>query len=100
MFLLLISVGFVAERVYNMISKCDKNPFITAFIFDLAIFVIMITGLYYFKGILTVTELLVYFDCLSFVRKYALLATWIGIVLAIIWGFIMKCCCKKWFKFF
>lgn len=91
-FLILIVPGIIAARVYNCIIPCKEKSIIsTTLIFDLLIFLINITGLYFFKGICTFTELAYYFDCLSFTRKYALLSILIGIILAFIFGLVNKC---------
>lgn len=91
-FLILLVPGLIAATVYNCFNPCKvKHLISTTLIFDLLIFLINITGLYYFKGICTFTQLTYYFDCLSFTRKYALLSILIGIILAIIFGLIYKC---------
>lgn len=90
LFLLLIVPGFIAALVSNIIYPTSINVIFSGLIFDLLIFILMITGLYYFKGIATLTELSVYLDCMSFSRKYALLSTAIGILLGLIFGFVAK----------
>jgi len=93
-FLILIVPGIIATTVFSLVSCCKEHCNIcNALIFDLLIFIINITGLYYCKCICTMTKLIWYFDCLSFTRKYALLSILIGIILGAIFGCIYKCCC-------
>ena len=104
-FLLFIIPGFIAGITYYTLcckhSKHHKEPkdiVITSLIFDLLIFIVNITGLYYLKGIHTYDVLEWYFTCLSFTRKYALLSILVGIVLAIIACAIKRLCnhcCRK-----
>ncbi len=90
-FLILIVPGIVAAVIYGFIANRREEPRITtALIFDLFIFIINITGLYFFKGIVTVTLLLASFDCLSFTRRYALLSLLVGSILASIAGLIRR----------
>ncbi len=90
-FLLLIVPGIIAAKLYSFITNCRKDyNILNALSFDLLIFIINITGLYYFKHIQTIQELLTYFDCMSFTRKYALLAILVGLILATIFGLIRR----------
>jgi|LSQX01.1.fsa_nt_gb hypothetical protein len=89
--LLLVVPGFIAEKIFSFICFCNNsNKLITALIFDLIIFIINITGLYYLKGLHTFEALEPYFNCLSFTRKYALLSILVGIILAVISGIICR----------
>jgi hypothetical protein len=99
--LVLLGPGVVAAGLYGYIARLREEPKITTTIaFSMMIYVIMITGLYYFKGIYTSSSLLVSFDCLSFTRKYALLSTFIGLILAVILGLIRKIMKLLSFPFF
>lgn len=90
--LILLVPGLIASLAYNITSRLKTEiNVLPALIFDLLIFIINITGLYFFKGIHTITELLLAFNCLSFTRRYALLSILIGILLGVIFGFIRKC---------
>lgn len=92
-FLILLVPGLIAAKVYGMIGCVRGEPRITtALVFDLFIFLINITGLYFFKGIYTMSALLVSFDCLSFTRRYGLLSIFIGILLGIISGILYRFC--------
>ncbi|GAA4652907.1 hypothetical protein GCM10023142_00450 [Anaerocolumna aminovalerica] len=90
-FLIMLVPGLIAAKVYGKIGCVDGEPRITtALIFDLFIFLINITGLYFFKGIYTMTALLTSFNCLSFTRRYGLLSIFIGILLAIMSGTLYR----------
>lgn len=90
-FLLLIVPGFIGAAILRLISPATPSRIIViGLIIDLLVFIINITGLYFIKDIFTVTELEVYFDCLSFIRKYALLSILISIILGIIGGIILR----------
>jgi hypothetical protein len=90
-FLIFIVPGIIAAVVYGLIACLNDEPRIaTSLIFDLLIFIINITGLYYCEDILTLDELMVQFNCLSFTRKYALLSILVGIILAVIFGLIRR----------
>lgn len=97
-FLILLVPGIIAAKVYAKVGCIQREPRIsTVLIFDLLIFLINITGLYFFKCICTMSALLCSFDCLSFTRRYAILSILIGILLAIIGGAIHKAfhICRK-----
>jgi|GEM_PF-825847 len=81
------------EDCYNEICCKDIINIPIALIFDLFIFIINITGLYYLKGVTTMEALKFEFTCLSFTRKYALLSILIAIILGILFGLIKKCLC-------
>ena len=87
-FLILIVPGMISAVIFGFIARLRQEPTIaTTLIFDFWIFIIMITGLYFFKGIVNMPGLIASFECLSFTRRYALLSVFIGINLAIISGF-------------
>jgi hypothetical protein len=99
-FLVLLVPGLIGAFVYNKAICVNARINIAmALILDLLAFTIMITGLYYFKGICTVKELLIEFGCLSFTRKYILLNILIVIILSILWYFICKLFKRKCAKF-
>jgi len=90
-FLILIVPGIISAIIFGFIARLRQEPTIaTTLIFDLWIFIIMITGLYFFKHVYTIDDLLFEFNCLSFTRRYTLLSTLIGINLAVISGFIYR----------
>lgn len=98
-FLILIVPGFIAAKSYCLIVHGKhENIVVNALIFDLLIFIINITGLFYFKGITTMCKLIKYFECLSFTGKYALLSILVGLILSVIIGCIYtirKNYCKR-----
>ncbi len=87
-FLIMLVPGIISAYIYYSILRCrERRTFVyTALVFDLFIFMINIFGLYYFKGIYTMTSLIDSMNCLSFTRRYAELSIGIGIALAIISG--------------
>ncbi len=90
-FLIMLVPGLIAAKVYGKIGCVEGEPrIITALIFDLFIFLINITGLYFFKGIYTMTALITSLNCLSFTRRYGILSIFVGIFLAIISGTIYR----------
>lgn len=90
-FLVLIVPGIIATVFYNNITRNRTSPGINStLIFDLLIFITNITGLFYIKGIHTMTMLLTEFECLSFTRNYILLSILVGIIYAIIIGVISR----------
>lgn len=89
--LVLLVPGLFAALAYSITGRfrIAANP-ITAALFDLMIFTIMITGLYFFRDIFTMTLLAAQFECLSFTRNYILLSTLIGILLGVGFGFLSR----------
>jgi hypothetical protein len=98
-FLLLVVPGFIALWLFEIAADCKvKNCckwVICALVFDLAILIINLAGLYICKGICTLDRLICYFGYLSFIYKYALTSIFTGIVLAIVFAFLFKLCFKK-----
>ena len=87
-FLVLIIPGFLGALAYSIAARCRTEISIkVALIIDLFI---MITGLYFFHGVVTVAALIIEFNCLSFTRRYALLAIAIAIIIGTIAGFIRR----------
>ena len=92
-FLLLIVPGIFADRIYQIVSRRkEESNIFTALIFSLIIYIINITGLFLFHGIYTFTVLIAAFDCLQFMRNYALLSLLVASILGVIFGFI-----RRWF---
>ena len=91
-FLMLLAPGFVAERIFNLISrgKSKGSVIANALVFDLLIFTINTVGLFYLYGLQLYSTLERYFDFLSFVWKYSLLSIAVGIILAIILGILAR----------
>jgi hypothetical protein len=91
MFLALIVPGFIGALIYSIFARLttEINTYV-ALILDLFTFVIMITGLYYFKGVTNITALLAQFECLSFTRKYILLSLLIQVLLGAASGLLRR----------
>jgi len=90
-FLILIVPGMISAVIFGFIAHLRQEPRIgTTMIFALWIFIVMITGLYFFKGIVNMPGLIASLECLSFTRRYALLSIFIGIFLATMSGFIYR----------
>lgn len=90
-FLVLIVPGIIGALAFSIAARLrtEINIYV-ALIIDLITFIIMITGLYYFKDVTTVSILLFEFTCLSFTRKFALLSTLIAIIVGVIGGLIRR----------
>ena len=92
LFLILLVPGLIGAIAYSIVeslkTKCDIR---IALIFDLLTFTTMITGLFFFKHILTCNDLIKELCCLSFARNYILLSIWINIVYGVIFGLLRRC---------
>lgn len=94
-FLIMLVPGIISSFVFYNVARIRRWPDINStLIFDLLIFIVNITGLFFFKGIHTMTMLIASFDCLSFTRRYALLSILVGIILAVIFGIIARAFCR------
>lgn len=90
-FLVLIVPGLIGALFFSIFARLTTEiDWRVALILDLFTFTTMIIGLYLFKGIGTVESLLVYFNCLSFTRKYILLSILINIIYGIIFGLLRR----------
>ena len=90
-FLVLIVPGLLGALAFSLAARLRTEiSWTVAFIIDLLVFVIMITGLYYFEDVRTMADLLFQFTCLSFTRKYALLGTFIAMVLGTGFGLVRR----------
>lgn len=89
--LVLIIPGFIGALAFSVAARLRTEINIkTALILDLITFTIMITGLYYLKGVYRMDDLLYEFTCLSFTRKYILLSTSINVSLGIGLGLLRR----------
>ena len=92
LFFALVVPGFIATLVFELVCRCrirEGYRFIVAsLIFDLFILIINLTFLYVVKDIFTVTELMVYFNCISFTIKYIIMSVLVAIGLGILWGLL------------
>lgn len=90
-FLALIVPGLIGALFFSIFARLTTEiDWRVALILNLFTFTTMITGLYFFKDIVNVETLLVYFNCLSFTRKYILLSTLINIVYGILFGLLRR----------
>ena len=90
-FLVLLVPGLIGALAFSIAARFRTEIKIaTALILDLLTFTTMITGLYYFKDVHTMEDLLYEFTCLSFTRKYILLSTAINVVYGVIFGIIRR----------
>lgn len=90
-FLVLLVPGLVGALAFSIAARFRTEVKIyVALILDLMTFTTMITGLYYFKDVFTMEDLLYQFTCLSFTRKYILLSTLINVVYGVIFGIIRR----------
>jgi formate hydrogenlyase subunit 3/multisubunit Na+/H+ antiporter MnhD subunit len=88
-FLILIVPGLIGALAFSIVDRLRTEIKAgVALIIDLLTFIVMITGLYFIKGITTFTMLLIEFDCLSFTRNYALLSILISILIGVGLGFL------------
>ncbi|MGF7144317.1 hypothetical protein HNQ56_002748 [Anaerotaenia torta] len=85
-FLIWLVPGLFGAVAFSIIARCRTriDPYV-ALMIDLLTFTTMITGLFLFKGILTITALIAEFECLSFTRRYILLS----ILVSILWGLLL-----------
>lgn len=91
LFLLLIVPGFIAERLFKFISRCKaKSAVISALIFNFLIILINITGLFFFKNVNTIQDLLSHFIWMHFCMLYGLLSILVAIILGVIFGIISR----------
>ncbi len=90
-FLILIVPGMVGALAFSIAARfrTEINIYV-ALIIDLAVFTIMITGLFLFHGVLTIADLIIEFNCLSFTRNYILLSTLIAILLGVAAGLVRR----------
>lgn len=90
-FLVLIVPGLLGALAFSIAARLRTEIGIkVALIIDLITFIIMITGLYYFQDVTTVSILLFEFTCLSFTRKFALLSILIAVIVGVIGGLIRR----------
>ncbi|NLL73919.1 MAG: hypothetical protein GX237_10375 [Clostridiales bacterium] len=90
-FLALIVPGLIGALFFSIFARLTTEiDWRVAFILDLFTFTTMITGLYYLQDIVSVEQILVQFNCLSFTRKYILLSILINIVYGIVFGLLRR----------
>lgn len=93
--LILIVPGFFAMTASEFVSR-HRMKYTSKFIwgalmFDLVLLIINLFWLRFIKLIQTINDLLVYFNCLSFTVKFAILSIVLAILLGIIVGILCKC---------
>ncbi len=90
-FLILIVPGFIGALAFSLSARCRTEISVkVALIIDLLTFIVMITRLYFFLGIVTVADLIAEFNSLLFTRNYALLSIAFAIIIGTIIGFIRR----------
>jgi hypothetical protein len=91
-FLVLIVPGLIGAIAYSIAhSLRTQANIVVALILDLVTFTTMIAGLYWFKHVFTVGDLLAEFDCLSFTRNYICLSTLICVAYGVLFGLLRRC---------
>ena len=90
-FLVLLGPGLIGALAFSIAarSRTEVNIFV-ALILNLLTFTTMITGLYFFKDVYKMKDLLYEFTCLNFTRNYILLSTSINIGYGIFFGIIRR----------
>ncbi len=90
-FLVLLVPGVIGALTYSIVSSLRTRVNLSvALILDLLTFTAMITGLYFFKAVVTVDLLLNEFTCLSFTRNYILLSIIISIFFGVLFGILRR----------
>lgn len=90
-FLILIVPGFIGALAFSLAARCRTEISIrVALIIDLLTFIVMITRLYFFLGIVTVAQLLTEFNSILFTINYALLSIAFAIIIGTIIGLIRR----------
>lgn len=83
--------GFVAGSVFEVIRYGQiKRNVITGLIFDFLIIVVNTIGIFYFTAVNTVSYFETCLKSMRFMWKYSLLSIFVGIVLAVLIGLILK----------
>lgn len=91
-FLVLLVPGLIGALAYSLAARLKTEMDLrVALILDLITFTTMITGLYFFKGVTTMTMLLFEFGCLSFTRRYILLSILVQIFWGVGFGLLRRC---------
>jgi len=91
LFLLLIIPGFLGAAAYNLAAYWKTGiPVSVAMVIDLLVYFTMITALFFIKDILTLQDLMVYFDCLHFSIIYTLIATLLSIAYGVGIGLLRR----------
>lgn len=90
-FLILIVPGIIGAVAFSIAYRLrtQVNPYVVL-ILDLLTFTTMITGLYFFKHVYTISDLMTEFSCLSFTRNYICLSIWINILYGVILGLLRR----------
>lgn len=91
LFLLLIVPGFLGALAYNIIAYWKTGvPITVALVIDIFTYLTMIIALFFIKDILTLSELMVYFDCLHFSMIYLPIVILLSIGYGIVFGLLRK----------
>lgn len=91
LFLLLIIPGFLGAAAYNIAAYWKTGiPVSVALVIDLLTYFTMITALFFIKDILTLQDLMVYFDCLHFSIIYTIIVILLSIAYGIVIGLLRR----------
>ncbi|MHB8131221.1 MAG: hypothetical protein ACYDEX_19745 [Mobilitalea sp.] len=91
LFLVLLIPGLIGALAFSIAAYFRTQMSLkVALILDMLVFIIMITGLYFWHGVTTVAILLFEFTCLSFTRNYALLSILMAIILGVGFGLLRR----------
>lgn len=94
--LILIGSGFIAERVFSLISyRNERNGIVTGLAFALLIFITNTLGMYFVKGLVSFAKLQRFMDTVVYTSKYTFLSILVGIILAIIAGIVGRTLFKR-----
>lgn len=91
MFLLMIAPGIIGLYFYSILSRRRaRYPFLFVLAISFLTYLVMITGLYFFKDIYTTSSLITSLDCLSFSRRYGIISTLVSIVISSIFALFAR----------
>lgn len=94
LFLIFFVPGFIGVLAYNLVSgfkiKKGWKSMMAGMIFNLISSIIMLFGLWLFKHIFTIGDLINYFTCLHFTIMFAIVIIIVNIGLGIFFGIIRR----------
>jgi len=89
--LLVIVPGLLGAAAYNIAAYWRTGiPVTVGLIIDLLTYFTMMVGLYLFEDILTLSDLMVHFDCMHFSIIYTIIATLLSIAYGIGIGLLRR----------
>ncbi|PYG87786.1 hypothetical protein LY28_01806 [Ruminiclostridium sufflavum DSM 19573] len=85
--LIVLGSGFIAERVFSLISRRKQgNAISIGMAFSLLVFIADTIGMYLLKNVTSLAKLAANFNLAVFTSKYAFLSILAGIILASVFG--------------